>query len=101
MKELSLTDKNILKKHLENHIKSFRLLVLPFLFLVVLTYFAFRQQWLADTFPVYLALLALVALVMLVFFLADIIRVRKAIKCDSKAIFTGRITKKSMFSDEN
>jgi len=101
MKELSLADKNLLKKHLENQTKSFRLLVWPFLILVVLAYFAFRQHWLADTFPAYLALLALVVLVMLVSFLAEIIQVRKAIKCNSKAIITGIITKKSITSDEN
>lgn len=101
MKELTLTDKGLLKKHLESQIKNFRLLILPFLLINVLAYFAFRQQWIADTFPAYLALLGLVLFITLLVSLVEIIRARKALSCTSKVIKTGRLTKKSVISDEH
>jgi hypothetical protein len=94
MKDLSLTDKDTLRKKLEGYIKNFQLLLLPFTLVVVLAYFAFRNHWVAAAFPPYLVLLGLVFLFTLVTFGIEITRIRKAINCTSKAIFAGKITSK-------
>src|SRR5688572_19029864 len=94
MKELSLTDKDALRKKLESYNKNFLLLLLPFILVAVLAYFAFRNHWIAAAFPPYLVLLGLVFLFTLVAFAIEITRIRKAINCTSKAIFAGKITGK-------
>lgn len=94
MKELDLTDKDNLRKKLEGHIKNFQLLVIPFILVMILAYFAFRNHWVAVAFPPYLVLLSLVFLFTLVAFGIEITRLRKAINCTSKIIAAGKITAK-------
>jgi hypothetical protein len=94
MKELSLTDKDVLRKKLEGHTKSFLVLLLPFFVVTALAYFAFRNHWVAAAFPPYLVLLGLVFLFTLVAFGIEITRIRKAIKGTTKAVVAGKITGK-------
>lgn len=100
MKELSLTDKDLLRKKLESHTRTFRLLCLPFLIAAGLSFLAFRQGWVAADFPPYLALVCFVLLVALLFFLAEIIKIRKAIAGAGKTVVAGRISKKIKSCDE-